>query len=335
MKYKIVAEVREDYPSLIQGGSTYNDYVSRTSMLDFSAALNRVGFSCSFWGGTRRLQEAYESKEDISDTIFINYNYGLPAEFKRGQAPILLEMMRANYSGADPFVALLVNDKEYTKRVLRSAGILTPPSVLAMDSNSLKDRLISAELSLPIVVKPNCEGSSLGITDKCLCKTYDEVCMVVEDLLPQFGEVIIEQYVAGYECTVWLIGNPGHFQLIAPLLISEKGQFYFEHKIFTMQDKANRVREYSLPEDTLGKDITHKISKTSEQIFAELGLRDYARIDFRIADGHIYFIEANALPIFSQTSEIGKITKLYNISYDEICKRVVDGINQRLMTKTD
>lgn len=335
MKYCILAEVRENYPSLIAGEKIYNDYVSKQSMLDFCEAINNVGFSCTFFGGMKELFAAYQKQIDITDTIFINYNYGLPAAYKRTQCPTLLELMNARYSGADPFAALLVNDKEYTKKILRSAGIITPSSILVTRGDILNNKLHTSEIPLPLVVKPNCEGSSLGITNDSLCDDYDTAEIVAENLLSQYSEVIIEQYIAGYECTVWIIGNPGAFRLIAPLLISEKGKYYFEHRIFTMQDKANRIREYSLPEERLSASTLHKIKHISKTIFSELGLRDYARFDFRIDNDNIYFIEANALPIFSQTSEIGKITQLYEMSYEDICKLVIESINERLMTKTN
>lgn len=331
MKYNILAEVREDYPSLMDGTNVYNDYVSKKSMLEFCEAINSLGFECTFIGGMKALFSIYQSHADTSDTIFINYNYGLPAPYKRTQCPTLLELMGAKYSGADPFVALLVNDKEYTKRVLRAAGICVPSSILVNHSENIQYRVDKSKLSLPLVVKPNCEGSSLGITAESLCNDYITASKIANKLLPQYREVLIEQYIAGYECTVWIIGNPGDFRLVAPLLISEKGNFYFEHRIFTMQDKATKVREYSLPDKTLGVDRVNELKQLSEKIFTELGLRDYARIDFRISNDHIFFIEANALPIFSQTSEIGKITQLYDISYKKICELVIDTVTTRLM----
>ncbi len=335
MKFYVVAEVREDYPSLLDGAKTYNDYVSQQSMLDFCGALSDEGYDCSFFGGTKQLFSSYQTGMDISNAIFINYNYGLPSGFKRAQGPVLLELMGAKYSGSDPFVSLLVNDKEFTKKVLRSAGIQTPKSLLWLRSDSPLSSLIEANIPLPLVVKPNCEGSSLGITENSLCDTYEDAAEMACGLIPQYHEVIIEQYIPGYECTVWLIGNPGHFRLVAPLLVSSQGDSFFSHRIFTMKDKANHVREYSLPELTLGKDIVCSLKILSEKIFAELGLRDYARLDFRIAPDKIYFIEANGLPIFSKTSEIGKISQLYAIPYSQICRMVAEAARARLMAKTD
>lgn len=332
MKYNILAELRENYPSLIKGTSVYNDYVSKKSMTDLCDAINRVGFECTYFGGMKELLSAYLEHTDISNTIFINYNYGLPAPYKRTQSPVLLELMNAKYSGADPFVALLVNDKEFTKKVLRSVNVLTPRSMLVFNAEGLYEKLNLSKIQPPLVVKPNCEGSSLGILSDSLCDSYNNAVLVTKKLLPQFREVIIEQYIAGYECTVWLIGNPKKFLLVAPLLISDGEKYFFYRRIFTMHDKANHVRQYHRPEEILNVDRILEIKQMAKKIFAELGLRDYARIDFRITEDSIYFIEANALPIFSRTSEIGSIEQLYEITYDDICRLVVDAINSRLVT---
>lgn len=333
MKYSILAEVREDYPSLVNGSKIYNDYVSKKSIMDFCETINILGYECTFFGGMKALFRAYQNHVDISNTIFINYNYGLPAPYKRTQCPTLLELMGAKYSGADPFVSLLVNDKEYTKRVLKTVEVNVPSSILLTNSSDdIESKLSKTKLPLPLVVKPNCEGSSLGITEESLCNDYATANKIACKLISQYHEVLIEQYIAGYECTVWIIGNSGDFRLIAPLLISEKDNYYFENQIFTIFDKANGIREYSLPDIILGANMVNEIKQTAEKIFIELGLRDYARIDFRIHNNQIYFIEANALPIFSLTSEIGKITQLYNIPYEEVCKTVIESVTTRLMT---
>lgn len=335
MRYYLLAELRENYPNLIDGSTVYNDYVSRKSMNDFCEALNKIGLDCTFFGGMKELLELYKSHTNISDIIFINYNYGLPSNYKRAQSPILLELIGAKYSGSDPFSMLLANDKEFTKKVVRSAKIGTPTSALITDINAMESKLESFNISFPVVVKPNCEGSSLGITSDCLCTCYDEMKIISQRLLKKYSEVIVEQYIAGYECTVWLIGNPYKFHLVAPLLISVNGDLYFKNKIFTMTDKANRIRKYDLPEERLELKRVSEIVAVSKKIFEELGLRDYARLDFRLTHDEVYFIEANPLPIFSQTSEIGSISNLYGISYEQLCKMMVDSVNERLMTQAD
>lgn len=335
MEYIILAEIRENYSNLYEGNKIYNDYVSRTSMLDLCNAINYLGYSCLFLGGIKELFDLYKSGKDISKTIFINYNYGLPAHFKRVQCPALLELMNARYSGSDPFVSLLVNDKAYTKKIVSGIGIKTPASILINCKMCIKEKIQNSNLTLPLVVKPNSEGSSIGITKECLCDTYSDAVNLCESKIYSFPEIIVEEYIPGYECTVWLIGNKDCFKLTAPLMISSSEKKYHKHNIFTMEDKASGSRIYSLPNSIIEKPLVDELSKISQDAFIELGLRDYARIDFRINNNGIYFIEANALPIFSQTSEIGEIVKLYNVPYIDICKSVIDTINSRLMTHAD
>lgn len=90
-----------------------------------------------------------------------------------------------------------------------------------------------------------------------------------------------------------------------------------------------------MPQTVLHTEIVSEIKNKSTEIFEILGMRDYGRIDFRVNNNNIYFIEANALPIFSQTSEIGQISKLCNISYNEICKKLIATITNRLMSETN
>ena len=332
MKYCIIAEVRESYPSLLSTEKVYNDYVSKKSMLDLVDGIRNAGYDCHFMGGIKELYNLYESQSSYDDIIFINYNYGVPAQYKRVQGPALLEVMKAKYSGSDPFVSLLVNDKAYCKKVLAQAHILTPNAFLLYDKSSINTYLNKNHLMTPLVLKPNTEGSSLGIDKDCLCLSYESAITKATLLLEKYPQILAEEYIEGYECTVWIMGNKTNFPFIKPLIISCDKQYYFQKRIFTMEDKANHVKDYDIPSNHLPLELVNQLETISKTIFIELGLRDYARIDYRIKDGQIYFLEINALPIFSKTSEIGAISQLYNISYSEICNTLVSVIQNRLMS---
>lgn len=335
MKFHIVAEVREDHPSVSLGEKVYNDYVSQKSMMDLANGITNLGYNCKYLGGMEKLYQIYKNNSFSKDTIFINYNYGLPAQYKRVQSPALLELMQAKYSGADPFTSLLVNDKAYCKKILLNINVSSPKGHLLCNVSDTKAFFASTDMILPLVIKPNMEGSSLGIDEQCFCNSYDAAKEKVCNLLKEFPQILVEEYIEGYECTVWMIGNGTDFPFLKPLIISSSHKYYFENKIFTLNDKSTHNRKYDLPSNILPTLIVAKLESLSKQIFNELGLRDYARIDFRINNNIIYFIEANALPIFSKTSEIGAIMQLYHISYDEICHILVDTLLKRLMSKTN
>lgn len=331
MKFYIVAELRESYPTLIEGVNIYNDYVSRKSMYDLATGICNIGYDCEYLGGMKELFQMYQNKSYSDDMIFINYNYGYPAQYKRVQSPALLELMNAKYSGADPFSALLINDKAFCKKILTGLHVKTASGYLFCNIHDIFDFFSKPNLNLPVVVKPNLEGSSLGIDDECFCVTYDAAQKKAKKLINYFYQVLIEEYIEGYECTVWMIGNKNYFPFIKPLIISNNHKYYFENKIFTLNDKANHNKSYDLPENILPSHIVEELRKEAKNIFCELGLRDYGRIDFRIKNNKIYFIEANALPIFSKSSEIGAIMNLYSLSYEDICSVLIDVLTKRLV----
>ena len=215
IKYRILAEVREEHDNLLNQDVIYNDYVSKKSMIEMAEGISSLGYDCEFIGGMTKLTELCNNKPDVSNTIFINYNYGYPSQFKRGQSPILLEMNHAKYTGSDPFVSLLVNDKYCTKKIVSKNCYKTPMSLLILTNDDT--RFINEEnINVPLVVKPNSEGSSLGITNDSLCQTYGQAIAQCLKLLEVFPSVIVEEYVPGYELAVWLYGNKEDFVFLLP-----------------------------------------------------------------------------------------------------------------------
>lgn len=342
VKYLIVAETRDKHKSTLKD-KLYNDYVSMDSIKEFNQTCKDLGYSIEYLGGTEDLIQRFSGNnkdsihKDNENTIYINYNYGTPSDFKRGQSPMFMEMNNLKYSGSDPFVSLLVNDKESSKLILEHSNIaeLYIPKGIQINKDSELENINWGLLDFPVVVKPNSEGSSLGITDNSICRSETEIIQQVNTLIQKYNSILVEEYIEGYELTVWIIGNPNEYRLVKPLLISVKEQYYFEKKVMTMEDKANHSRKYHNPCNYFSSNTVKNLIEISKTIFANLGLRDYGRIDFRINKGKIYFIEANALPAFSKSSEIGEITRLYNISYSDICQHLISTITDRLMGKTN
>lgn len=118
---------------------------------------------------------------------------------------------------------------------------------------------MNADINLPVIVKPNSEGSSLGIDEHSLCFSYEDAKAKSISLLNQYKPILVEEYIQGYEITVWIIGNKGNYELVQPLIISANGNYYFESRIFTINDKANHIRNYSLPQTVLHTEIVSEI----------------------------------------------------------------------------
>lgn len=324
LKIVVIADCREDFPSIIEG-KHYNDHYSRKSILEIQKAIVNLGYECDFVGGINTLVKYLSNKQNCENLLFLNFSDGLTQKNRRMQAPLLLELMNAKYSGSDPFVVGIVNDKYFTNKFLKEHHINVPNCVL------YKNWKASSKLKYPVVVKPNNEGSSLGISQPSICHNSSEIAQQAQKLISEDYIPIIEEYVAGYEVTNFLIGNTNKF-VLNELIISEyENQTYFNEFVFGQNEKSSGRRlQHVLTNDNAPFSIS-SIKEQSSKIFSILGLSDLARIDYRIStDGTPMFIEINSLPVFSTTSEIGVICKFYNKSIEQILELLINVSKERL-----
>jgi D-alanine-D-alanine ligase len=226
------------------------------------------------------------------DVVF-NIAEGFKGRSRESQVPSLLELLDIPYTGSDPAALSVSLDKAVAKRMVRTHGILTP-SYLVL--NTGKERL-PRELGFPLLVKPVAEGTSKGVTRKSIVRDEGELREVARDLISKYRQpALAEQYISGREFTVGLLGERRP-KVLPPMEIvfldgSDPTPVYsFEMK----QDWSDRIR-YEVPAKLSEREVD-RLERAAREVFAALGCRDVARIDFRIdAEGRIFFIECNPLP---------------------------------------
>ena len=186
-----------------------------------------------------------------------------------------------------------------------------------------------------MIVKPNREGSSIGITQQNFITTADALQDLTSQLLDEFDELLVEEYIAGYEVTNFVIGNPNRFLFNDIILNGYNNQFYFEDFIFGLEEKSGGKRNQIVPDGLLTQEQIKKIKQTSEVIFAVLGMRDFTRIDYRLtAEGVLYFIELNGNPVISQTSEMGALCQQRTFSFRSIYGHIISAAVHRIWNET-
>lgn len=231
--------------------------------------------------------------------IVFNIAEGLNGETREAQIPAMLEMLKIPYTHSGPMAQAISLDKRMTKIVLSHFGILTPKFQLIKKRSDT----INPELKFPLIVKPNGEGSSIGIFNENL--VYDNLKLYerVEWLLHQFKEpVLVEEYIDGREFTVSVLGNsPPHvlpvveqnfaiFPENMPHFASFEAKWMFEDELPNPHDAYFCPAEISIA-------LREKIGKICLEIFEILDCKDVCRMDFRIdKNENIYFIELNTLP---------------------------------------
>ena len=330
-KYYIVANTRDQFQNESKRSvRPYSDHPSRESVDFVASELTKAGFETELFGGVEQLIEACEQKQTFSNVMFLNFSDGLNHISRKAQSALLLELLGVPYAGSDPLARLMAGNKAYAKRIV-SKKIDVPHSITVF-----KQEQIPTNLQFPVIIKPNREGSSLGITQESLCTDLSQVQSRLPKLLARFQEILIEEYIPGYELTCFIIGNKGNYYLTEPIMCEYDGQRYFEHFVFGLEEKANRTRKEYLAREILSAKQVEAIRYAASSAFELLNMNDFARADFRLQqDGRLAFIEINGNAVISETSEVGVISRALERPFGEIVGDIIRAATERLHINRD
>ncbi|MBI3791512.1 MAG: SET domain-containing protein-lysine N-methyltransferase [Gemmatimonadetes bacterium] len=199
-----------------------------------------------------------------------------------------LDMLGLPYSG--PTAELYHPKKVLMKYVAHISGVKTAPHVLA---TSMADAEQAArKLSFPLFVKPAHAGDSLGIDEASLCRTPEALYAKVAATLPDYPELLIEEYIDGRELTCLVIADSkahGKVRAFTPVeFVFDHGPHFktYAHKTSELHPDANQpVRD---PE------LVARVQRAAIAVFNGFNGVGYARMDFRLNDkGELYFLEVN------------------------------------------
>ena len=332
MNFHIVCEFRENDFSSKKRKFDVSDRPRASTIRDFCDTVNALGHTCTIFGGINELVHAFDNKTSMPKGIYINFNDGLRGEFGRVQAPILLDLLDVPYANSNPFVSALLNNKHYTKVIANHYGAKTPKGYLVRKGESFDIVLEQLScLKFPIIAKPNNEGSSVGVTQQSVCSCVEEAKAQMDALFAEFDEVIIEEYISGYEITNLLFGNQTNISYCDSIAFMLDKETFFYKEVMGANEKTNKLRKSLLADSVLSHAIVHKIEKLSCKLMILFDINDLARFDYRVREsGEIYLLEINSLPRLGRDSDLGFLCSARSISYSAQIDSYLNGIMQRL-----
>ncbi len=330
-KVALICDFRESFPTKdTEGNVLFNDHPRKKSVEDVCKTLVDMGYDCSIFGGVPELVKAYTGEIPLDkNTIYINMSDGLTQTYSRVQIPVLCEMLGVKYSGSGPFEVALMTNKHYTKLAVQEHGVLCPNGIVITkdDFNAITCR----NLKYPVMIKPNSEGSSVGITQENVCFSFENLVKRIKVLFDEFTEIVVEEYIPGADATCFLLGNAERYVLNEVLLVEHHNKLFFDQEVIEMSDHSQKRTTYVMAENILSSSVIEKIKKTTIIAASALNVRDIVRIDYRITkDNRIFFLEANTVPRVSDSSELGFICKSTHLSYPTVLSQYVDSIITRI-----
>ncbi len=231
---------------------------------------------------------------------------------ENGQLQAILDVAQIPYTGSGPLASALGMNKHLSKILYRSAGIPTADWVY-LPSARYKNRKRQQieQLGYPVVIKPNEQGSSVGLTIVHHPKELDEALNRAFEHSPS---VIAEKYVPGRELTIGILGDTA----LPVVEIRPRGGVYdYEAKY------QAGLTQYDVPAD-IPASVAEELKKAALKTFRVMECRHYSRIDFRLQeDGQFFCLEVNTLPGMTPTSLVPKAAAAIGISFNELVEKIV------------
>jgi D-alanine-D-alanine ligase len=241
-----------------------------------------------------------------ADVVFLALHGGHGED---GTIQSLLDLTGVPYTGSGHLASALAMDKDLSKHLFRRADVQTADWVML--SNDDPGSFSVEHLGLPLIVKPSKQGSTVGLT---LVKDRGELPASIAEAFRYDDEVMIEQFIAGREFTVGILGDDA-----LPV-----GEIISKHEIYDYECKYTPGMAQEIFPASISEAWRDKLQDQARRAFKALKLRGYARIDFRMTeDGEPYCLEANTLPGMTQTSLIPQAAVAAGVSFPELCDWIV------------
>jgi D-alanine-D-alanine ligase len=245
--------------------------------------------------------------------------HGTPGE--NGKLPAYFEMLGIPYTSSDSITSALTFNKNFCNRVVASWDINVARSVQFFKGDKIDLFGLTDELRLPVFVKPNCGGSSVGMSK---VNKIEELEHAIEIAFKEDTEVLVEEFVKGRELTCAVIENQGKM-IVFPLceIVSKKEFFDYEAKY-----KPSLADEIvPAPVDV---DVEIEIKGISSYLYKKLNCKGIVRFDYILSeDGIVFFLEVNTVPGLTRESITPKMAKEMGIPMDELFSMMIEDALKR------
>lgn len=303
----VAASLAAPHVVVLKGGPSSEREISLRSGTGVANALREAGF---------RVTETAFDQAELPE---------LPAEFdvvfpvlhgafgEDGQIQALLDARGIRYVGSGPAACKRIMDKLATKTALAAAGVPTAKWAVLKDAAAARP----ADLRFPVVVKPNEQGSSIGVSKVAPGDEagWRKALKLAFDLDPV---VFCEEFITGTEITVGLLAG----RALPVVEIKPAGDKWYDYdaKYVYQQGKT----EYLCPPVNVPEAAQRQAQQLAEKAWTALGARDLLRVDFIVdAAGTPWCLEANAIPGFTPTSLLPKAAAVSGLSFTELCANLV------------
>ncbi len=263
--------------------------------------INKADFSVN-------LDSGFTVKFDVCFNII----HGKPGE--NGELQAYWDTIGQKYTGCDFYQSALTFNKKDTLAVLSKYGIPSAKSIYLRSGQEINEDEIVAELGLPLFVKPNQSGSSLGISK---VKEQSELKKALDFAFAEDDEILIESFLNGMEVSVGVVDFAGETIVLGITeIVPHKEFFDYEAKYEGASEEITPAR--------IDDETRIKVEEIAKRAYDSLGMSGFSRSEYIIMNGTPYMLEMNTNPGFSPASILPQQAKHYGISIQDLCGNEVE-----------
>lgn len=296
---------------------------------DIIRILNNNGYEATGLGVTNDVSAAMAALEELKPAAVFNLCESIHGDNRfESLMPLLMDLANIAYTGACPFGLALALRKEKVKDVLRSRGV---PVARGGIVNSV-EACAAMDLTFPVIVKPAREDASVGICSDSVTRDRATMESRVRYVIENYRQpALVEEFIEGREIYVSVLERVDAEPMVFP---------FFEIDFSDMPDDRPKIVSFEgkWVEDSieykgtrpvrcegLSKEVYERVAKTALDAFHGIGLRDYARMDFRVAaDGTPYVIDVNPnCDLSDLAGGYSRAAKAAGLSYKELILRII------------
>lgn len=248
------------------------------------------------------------------DAVFIAV-HGEPGE--DGKLQGYFDMLQIPYSSCNASVSALTFNKHFCKQIVVHTGVKLSRSILIRKGDEIEHEAIASELGLPVFVKPNSNGSSVGVSK---VKDGKHLPEAIAEAFRHDNEVLVEQAIVGREVGCGIFDYKGKM-MVFPLTEIVSHNEFFDYEAKYTPGKSNEITPAQLDEN-----LTFEIQATTVNLYKWLGCRGIVRFDYIIASDGIYLLEVNTVPGFSRASIIPQQAAAMGISLSRLFGMAIENV---------
>ena len=296
--------------AVLMGGPSNEAEISRRSGKNIFKALQNLGYKNA---------ELIEVDKNIAATLRTkNIEFVYNAMHGRfgedGCIQGMLEVMGIPYTGCGVMASSVCMNKEYTKNILKEAGIPLIKSVLIKKGEDYKEKI--KELKYPFMLKPVSEGSSIGMYK---VNNPEEMVECFEKSAKYGQDVMVEEFIQGKGLTVGVLEDGDKMFATEIIEFRTKTEWYDYEAKYTAG-----MTEFIIPAE-LSEEMTKKVKQIAVDAFKACDCRGVSRVDFMVADDKAYVLEINTSPGMTDLSDLPAQSNAMGIDYDTLVQIILNG----------